>query len=666
MKYLALALFIFLNVYAYSQPTAVRLIRPNGGDVFRAGTSEDIVWDTTLSDTYRARWAFQFGISPDGPWTDLTGASNVLDSGARRGRFLGGFRVPAIKTTTGYLRMVLLNPDGTKNEAVSDVTDGPFTIERPEATKADSVLRTPITSRVQLSSKKIYALDGYVFIDDGGVLAIEPGTVIIGDTVGENSAICINRGGKIYAKGTKEKPIIMTSSAPPGQRRGGDWGGLLICGKASTNHPGGEAALEGGIADANRVRGWFGGKTNPDDNDSSGVIEYARIEFAGIAAAPNQELNSLTMGGVGRKTIFSHIMVSYANDDAYEWFGGTAGSRYLIAVGTLDDDFDGDNGWSGRVQFGLSQRWAQRADVSTSQAFEMDNDASGSYNQPLTRPVFSNITAIGPVLDTSWTSGTNFNRYYGAGAQIRRNARTSIFNTVFVGWPRGIELLGGGTQGAATRDSIKLKNLDFHGIKGVDLRVDGTGFDVNWIYTSSFNNVFNRRSPESASITNAFGIGLDFNPLPLPNAPYLQTASFDDPLLQDPFFKPVNYRGAFSPNVAERWDLPWAEYDPQNKDYTLSVENDDLNSYNFDIRVYPLPADELTSVIYNLKSAGIVSIKLFDSMGRLVKTIIDGEYQNDSYYQFNIYTADLVPGIYLLNMTSSSGDKITTNIPVIR
>ncbi len=665
MKYLTLALFVFLNIYAYSQPTAVKLIRPNGGEVFRAGTSEDIVWDTTLSDTYRARWAFQFGTSPSGPWTDLPGASNVLDSGRTRGRYAGGFRVPALPTKSGYLRIVLLNPDGSKNEAVSDVTDGPFTIDRPEAAKADSILRTPITSRVQLSNKKIYGLDGYVFVDDGGVLAIEPGTIIIGDTVGENSAICINRGGKIYAKGTKEKPIVMTSSAPPGQRRGGDWGGLLICGKAATNHPGGEAALEGGIADANRVRGWFGGKDNPDDNDSSGVVEFVRIEFAGIAAAPNQELNSLTMGGVGRRTVIRNVMVSYGNDDGFEWFGGTVDGKYLIAIGTLDDDFDGDNGWSGRVQFGLVQRFPQRADVSTSQAFEMDNDASGTYNTPLTRAVFSNITAIGPVQDTSWSAPANFSRNYGAAIQIRRNNRTSIFNSVIVGWPRGIEILGSGSQGAATRDSIRLKHLDFHGIKGVNFRADGTGFDENWIYTPAFNNVFNRRSPQSAALTNPFGLGLDFNPLPLPNAPYLDNASFDDEFLKDPFFEKVNYRGAFSPVVAERWDLPWAEYDPQNKNYALSVENDDLTQ-QFDIRVYPLPADEYTSVIYSLKNAGIVSIKLYDAMGKLVQTIIEGEYQHNSYYQFNIDTRHLTPGMYLLNINSSNGDNITSQIPVVR
>src|SRR5690606_8968776 len=124
----------------------------------------------------------------------------------------------------------------------------------------------------------------------------------------------------------------------------------------------------------------------------SGVLEYVRIEFAGIAAAPNQELNSLTMGGVGSGTVLDHIQVSYANDDAYEWFGGTVNAKHLIAIGTLDDDFDGDNGWRGKVQFAIAQRWAKRADVSTSEHLEMDNNAQGGTNEPLTAPIFSNIT----------------------------------------------------------------------------------------------------------------------------------------------------------------------------------------------------------------------------------------------------------------------------------
>ncbi|MBL8000225.1 MAG: hypothetical protein JNL32_16500, partial [Candidatus Kapabacteria bacterium] len=141
-----------------------RLLSPGGtaGETYRPGTSVDIRWDTTA--TFRQRWKFQFGQSATGPWTDLAGATSVIDSAARRGVFVGGFRVPAIRTTSGYLRMVNL-----ADTSLNDVCDNPFTIVQPEASRADSVLRTPVTGRVQLSNTKIYSVDGYVFVDNGGV-----------------------------------------------------------------------------------------------------------------------------------------------------------------------------------------------------------------------------------------------------------------------------------------------------------------------------------------------------------------------------------------------------------------------------------------------------------------------------------------------------------------
>ncbi len=662
---ITISFFLFITFVNAQNPTTTKLIRPNGGEKFRAGSSEDIRWDTT--GTYRAIWKFQFATSQSGPWTDIKGMEKVLDSATRRGVFAGGFRVPAAKTTSGYVRMVLLNADGTLNESVMDMNDAPFEIEQPAPVKIDSVLRTAITSRVELSSKKIYGLDGYLYVDDGGVLAIEPGTIIVGDTVGENSAICVNRGGKIYAKGTPSKPIIMTSSATVGQRRGGDWGGILMCGKASTNHSGGEAALEGGIADANRVRGWFGGKDAPDDNDSSGVISYVRIEFAGIAANPNQELNSLTMGAIGRRTVLDHIMVSYANDDAYEWFGGTVNAKYLIAVGTLDDDFDGDNGWSGKVQFGLVQRYKDRADVSTSQAFEMDNDANSTYNLPLSKPVFSNVTAIGPLQDTSWTTGSGanqFNSRFGAAAQIRRNSRASILNTVFLGWPRGIEILSSGSQGAASRDSIAIRNNSWYGVKGQSLRLDGTtpAIAADWLTTASFNNMINAESPNNAKLTNPFVYNDDisFNPVPKTDANFLTNASFDAAgavPINDAYFTKVSYRGAFSSVIAERWDLPWAEYDPINALYEPSSVNDNLNAgiVTSEIRISPNPSTDFSEVVYNLTQDSEITIRLVDAIGTINSEFVSSIHQNAGYYSFGLVTKDLANGVYFLQIITNNG-----------
>lgn len=669
MKFLTNVTLLFvsvlLSVGLKSQPQSVKLLYPNGGEKFRAGYSADIRWDTT--GTYRLRFAFQFGTSSTGPWTTIPNLSNVLDSGRTRGIVQGGWRVPAIRTQTGYIRMVLLNPDGSLNENVSDVSDGPFEIEQPLPIKIDSVLRTPITGRVKLTSQKLYGLDGYVFVDSLGVLEIEPGTVIVGDTVGQNSALCINRGGKIIAQGTPERPIIFTSSAPPGQRKPGDWGGVLICGLASTNHPGGEAALEGGIADANRVRGWFGGRNNPNDDDSSGVLSYVRVEFGGIAAAPNQELNGLTLGAVGRKTKIDHVMVSYANDDSFEWFGGTVDVKYLISYNGLDDDFDGDNGFRGRVQFALSIRTPEIADVSGSHLFEFDNDAQGSYNTPLTGAIFSNLTAIGPIKDTSWSTGSGpnkFNPRYSTMVQIRRNARLSVVNSVMLGWSKGIEILSSGSQKAASNDSIIMRNNYIYGIKSALFFVDGSnpGIPSDWLFKTEFGNKVDLSSPYKADLIDPFGEQGIITPVPKQAAEYLNSASFVDvghiKLNSDPFFEKVKYCGAFSTNLIERWDLPWAEYDPINTVYTpTSVEESNYSNTLDYVRISPNPTQGLLRVIF--KSLGeSLSVRVFDNLGNQVYEFEAGDLKKDSYYELPVDLSTYSDGIYYLIVNTNGAISV--------
>jgi hypothetical protein len=673
-------------------PTAaLKLTAPNAqGLTFRAGTSQDLRWDTTDvlgSRTYNQRFTFQWSTSPDGPWTNLTGATNRKDSAGpdrASGVFAGGFRVPNVPQNNQqiWVRIVMLNPDLTLNETVSDVCDFPITVERPDAIVVDEFLEGNITGVKNLDFRKVYGLKGYVFVEDGATLVIPPGTIIVGDQVGTNSAICVNRGGKIYAKGTKERPIIMTSSAPPGQRRSGDWGGLLICGKAATNHPGGESALEGGIADdaTIRLRGWFGGKTTPDDNDSSGHLEYVRIEFAGIAAAPNQELNSLTMGGVGRRTVLKYIQCSYGNDDAFEWFGGSVNAKYLVATGTLDDDLDCDNGYSGKVQFALVQRFPQRADVSTSQAFEIDNDASASFNTPLTSPVFSNVTAIGPVQDMSWTTGPGANQYstrFGAGAQIRRNARASIFNSVFTGWPRGIEILSNQGQGAASRDSLQIKNNSWYGVKGEALRRDGTmTLPENWLQSAGFNNVIDASSPSAAQLVNPNPQDNDFDPRPSVSSPFLTNASFtatnsDAVAINDPFFTQVAFRGAFAATgITERWDYEWTEYEPITSVYTpfsdeVSV-NEPRTTPTVSVSVTPNPANNVAKFLYNLKNEDVVTIKIINAFGVEVATIAENVQQNNSYYEFSLNTSILPTGVYFVQISTRANGFISEKFTVVR
>lgn len=670
----------------------VRLIRPAGGETFRAGTSQTLQWDTT--NTNGSRFRFEFGTSATGPWTpiSLPGTNTfVLDSSripsgfvGGRGTYAGGFRVPAVPTTTGYIRMMILKSDNTPDEASASINATPFTITQPQPITPDSIISGNITGSLTLSAFKTYGISGYVWVQNGGVLRIEPGTIIYGDAPGINSALIINRGAKIYAKGTDSLPIIFTSRAPAGQRDRGDWGGIVLCGRARINNPGGEATIEGFPSDATNAR--FGGGANADDNDSSGVMSYVRIEFGGIALFSNQEINGLTLAAVGRKTVLDHIQVSYSGDDSFEWFGGTVDGKYLISYNGFDDDFDTDNGYSGRNQFLIGKRFRQVADGSTSQMFESDNDASGSRNEPLTSALFSNVTAIGPVQDTSWVAGSGanqFNRLFGAAMMIRRNSRQSILNSVFVGWTNTLEFGGpnaGFTADAASRDSVQIRNNTFIGIKAGSpgwrnaVPAGTTSFSASWLTSSNNANLFeNKQGSIDAydDLNNGFiEASNQFDVTPTTGSQLYANPSFSrrgTVAIDDAFFTPVTYRGAFEPGITRRWDARWTEYDPVGKEYKARNPKDTMTSVleqSDDVltaSIAPNPTSSYAKIRYQLSKPSTVSIVVMDNIGNEVARIADGLNQESAVYEFMLNPSVLANGIYFVRIITTYG---ATTLPL--
>jgi hypothetical protein len=309
-----------------------------------------------------------------------------------------------------------------------------------------TVLEGNITTNRTLGANSRYLLRGFVRVQSGVTLTIEPGAIVFGETA-TTGTLVVERGGRIEAEGSEASPIVFTSPQAPGARTPGDWGGIIIAGRATINLPGGEATLEGGTGTT------YGGGATPNDDDDSGTLRYVRIEFAGIAFSPNNEVNCLTMGGVGRATTIEYVQCAHGNDDSFEWFGGTVSARYLVSWATLDDDFDGDNGWSGNVQWGLIVREAGTADISGSNGFEQDNDASGSTATPRTAATFSNVTVLGPE-----TQGGTVNPNYRRGAHLRRSATTSIFNSVIVGFPTGALLDGANVAESAGNGALVIRN----------------------------------------------------------------------------------------------------------------------------------------------------------------------------------------------------------------
>lgn len=289
-----------------------------------------------------------------------------------------------------------------------------------------------ITTRTLDATKK-YLLKGQVFVQDGQTLTVPAGTVVFGEKRTKGTLI-INRGGKLIANGTADKPVVFTSNQLPGDRDRGDWGGLIILGRASCNQI--DPAIEG--IDPAVFFGANPANVTSDkvavENDNSGTLRYVRVEFAGIEISPNNETNGITMGGVGRGTVMEYCMVSYGGDDAFEWFGGTVNAKYLIVHSTWDDCFDVDFGWSGNVQFGVAVRYPSYADQSGSNTFELDNGPNDNDVLPYTTGTFSNITGIGPIKNATSTSNLSFQH----SLDLRRRTAVSIFNSVFTGFPRGI------------------------------------------------------------------------------------------------------------------------------------------------------------------------------------------------------------------------------------
>jgi hypothetical protein len=512
---------------------------------------------------------------------------------------------------------------------------------------ADSILQGDITSNVNLSSSKTYMLRGFVVVKSPATLSVEAGTLIVGEKSTKGSLI-VDRGGKIFANGSASRPIVFTSAQPSGQRAAGDWGGIIIVGRASVNLPGGEGVIEGGVTDASGNPIKFGGALTPDDDDSSGVLRYVRIEYPGIAFQPNNEINGLTMGGVGRKTVIEYVQVSYSGDDAYEFFGGTVNAKYLIAYGALDDDFDTDNGFRGKLQFLFGLRDPQVADVSGSNGMEADNNAGGTFDLPRSLPIISNLTSVGPMQDTS---ATGFNANYRRGGHWRRATLYGLYNSIVMGWPDGMLFDGNPVGAAATADSIQLRNTIFAGDKGGFKTASITnGFDPNvWINTTSFGNTIVAQ-PSQAQLTNPFFL-LNPDPSPKSGSPALSGASFANARL-DAFFTQTTYRGAFG---STRWDLPWANYNPQG--FVTGIE-EEANASIIPASLvlyqnYPNPFNPSTVIAYSLPQASDVTLKVYDMLGREVRTLIGG-FQEAGIHRAVFDSRYLSSGVYLYRISAGA------------
>ena len=375
-----------------------------------------------------------------------------------------------------------------------------------------------ITTNTRWTAGNTYYLKGQIYVKNNATLTIDPGVVVRGDASVAGAALIITKGAKLIAEGTATSPIVFTSDKAVGARTKGDWGGIILLGKGAFNINSGVNNIEGILASADTQ---YGGGLTPDNADNSGSLKYLRIEFAGYNYGTNQEINGLTLGAVGSGTTIDYVQVSHCNDDSFEWFGGAVNCKHLVAFRGLDDDFDTDNGYSGKVQFCLAVRDPNIADapaVSTSEGFESDNNAAGDNSTPFTTAIFSNCTMIGPSYRATLPNGgTMPTGAYKRAARLRKNTKMSIVNSIFMDYPEGLHIdssgsaLNGAAELNALNGELQFKNNILAGIT--------TATKIVQVSTSNNNASFNIANWFNASnntglatpITNAGILVLPYN-----------------------------------------------------------------------------------------------------------------------------------------------------------
>ena len=416
-----------------------------------------------------------------------------------------------------------------------------------------------ITANRTLYTDTLYTLKGYVKVQSGATLTVQPGTRIVGDTATFGSSLWILRGAKLMAEGTADAPIVFTSQRSLGNRKPGDWGGIVIVGNGIINRTG-TILTEGpaGIAE-----NYAGGANNADN---SGSLRYVRIEFAGfdVSGGGNSELNGLSMYAVGSGTTIECVQVTAGLDDSFEWWGGAVDGRYLISYEAGDDHFDTSEGYIGRNQFLIGFQESRLPPAagtgvlaSDPQGFEMDGCsgsgcANGQRSTPIADPLFANFTMVGSGNVETTSSG-------GFGAVIRRGTALVFHNGIIARW-KGTAI--------TIRDSVT-NNLDSVRINNMILAENGKHYDDATADAAGpfgqearFASANHRTAATAASIITSLNpASLDWTPLDIATSgggvvalPSSRTGGFFGGTMEN-----TTYVGAVSP-TGPKWYEGWSTY----------------------------------------------------------------------------------------------------------
>ncbi|RMF20797.1 MAG: T9SS C-terminal target domain-containing protein [Bacteroidetes bacterium] len=520
----------------------------------------------------------------------------------------------------------------------------------------------------------VYQLDGFVYLEEGGVLNIEAGTLIKGKEVPSTtdlaSTLIIARGAKIYAEGTPEEPIVFTSELyDPNDNfltvnDRGLWGGVIILGKARIADEVSEVAVEGLPVDDPRAL--FGGT---DDNDDSGVLRYVSIRHGGAELEPGEEINGLTLGAVGSGTVIEHVEVLANDDDGIEFFGGTVNVRFAAVAFCGDDAFDWDTGYRGKGQFWF----ALQGDDAADNGGELDG-AKPDDNEPHSEPTIFNATFIGAGLNAAadiknthallmrdGTGGhfansifTDFNKWAlqvedratGLDSYMRlQNGMISFKNNLWWNFGEGSMLTNCDNDNSIL---VATEDAEDPSCQALVNHLADNGNEL--------------ADPQLRGISRAENGGLD--PRPTPDGPATQNlAAYPN----DGFFYEVPYKGAFDPNNSCIWIQNWTaldEYGVLAPSFSCLTATAEVSSDGFILaQNSPNPVRGETAIEFTLPRAAVVSLEVFDLNGRPIARLLSNETLGAGVHHVRFDTAPLPAGLYRFSLLTE--DVVLTRAMVV-
>ena len=407
----------------------------------------------------------------------------------------------------------------------------------PGIDKPVIVVTGEITGTETWMSTNYYVLRGAVFVRQGGTLNIAAGTKIIGES-GSVGTLIVLRGGRLNAIGTAAAPIVFTSDQATGSRSRGDWGGLIINGRARINFEGGEAAGEGDT-------GVYGGN---DDNDNSGVLRYVRVEFAGVEFSPDNELNGIAFQAVGRGTSVDFVQVHMNRDDNFEWFGGSVDAKHLVSSNAADDSLDWTFGWTGRLQFAVVTQRGDDAD----NGIEADNNEFNNNVLPRSNPQIYNLTMCG---DPDRNEGAESVR----AANLRRGTSFTIRNFLITGFKTtGFQIE---TTNTATTGQVDNGTTQMGAGVSWNITTPMHASVTTYITSGRFPNIRTNVDPGVSTTACSNHAAPNFQPSSVATLAGGQLTPIQAP--NDGFFEAVTYIGAVPPAPAANWMDGWTSF-PQN------------------------------------------------------------------------------------------------------